>query len=166
MNKYRALFFIMICSSQITSCGGDKVTSKKAESSLLPNPWWQSVKPIVIDGGEFYGRSCSVTRVSHDAGIESGEIIFKVPSRLLTYCAKSAPNKNYLEYDGVYIILHVDRQTAGAGSWTGERYRSRNFKSWEEYIGVTWVKGEEYEAWRKLGSTSSKADSRKKVVRE
>ncbi len=58
------------------------------------------------------------------------------------------------------------RQTFGAGSWTGERFRSADFKSWEEYIGVTWVNSEEYEAWRKVGSTSSKADSRKKVVRE
>ena len=63
-------------------------------------------------------------------------------------------------------MLYVDRQTAGAGSKTGERYRSENFTDWEEYIGITWVDGEEYEAWRKLGSTSSKADSRKKVVRE
>lgn len=130
-------------------------------------PWWQQVQPIVIKGDEFYGKSCSVSRVSDDSGIESETVIFKVPSRLLTYCAQSKPDKNYLEYDGEYIILNVDRQTAGAGSWTGERYRSADFESWQEYIGVTWVEGEEYEAWRALGSaSSSSADFRKKVARD
>ena len=162
MNYFRALVFLLICSIQLVGCGDSKVVANK----IFPSPWWVSIKPIIINGDEFYGRPCSVTRIYHDAGVNSAKKIFDVPSRIFTYCTKRKPGKNYLEYDGVYIILHVDRQTAGAGSRTGERYRSADFRSWEEYIGVTWVNGEEYEAWRRLGSTSSKADSRKKVVQE
>lgn len=152
--------------SLLGSCSDGDQPASPAEDTSMTAPWWQYVQPITIEDEEFYGRPCSVTRVSDDSGIKSGEVIFKVPSRLLTYCAKSKPKKNYLEYDGSYIVLHVDRQTAGAGSWTGERYRSADFENWEEYIGVTWVKGEQYEAWRVVGSSSSKADSRTKVVRE
>lgn len=167
MNNFRILFLVTMCVTQIMGCSEDKVAANKAKKASMPIPWWEYVQPIIIDGDEFYGRSCSVTRVSsNNAGIKSGRVIFNVPSRLFTSCAKSEPNRNYLEYDGEYIILHVDRQTFGAGSWTGELYRSSDFKSWEEYIGVTWINSEEYEAWRKVGSTSSKADSRKKVVRE
>lgn len=165
MNKSRA-FLVAICVTQIIGCSEGKVSESKQKKLSLQVSWWESVQPILIDGDSFYGRSCSVTQVStNDAGIKSGSVIFTVPSRLLTSCAKSKLDKNYLEYDGQHIVLHVDRQTFGAGSRTGEKYRSSDFKSWEEYIGITWVDNEEYEAWRKLGSTSSKADSRKKVMR-
>lgn len=166
MNNFRILFIVIMCATQIIACSDNKIVANENEKSPLPIPWWMSVEPIIIDGEEFYGRSCSVTRVSYVAGIKSGSVIFTVPSRAFTFCAKNEPGKNHLEYDGEHIVLHVDRQTFGAGSWTGERYRSADFTSWEEYIGVTWVNGEEYEAWRMVGSTSSKSDSRKRVVRE
>lgn len=69
-----------------------------------------------------------------------------------------------LTHDGKYIIFNVCEIAYGAGGCGGGRYRSKDNKNWEEYIGVTWLKGEQYEAWRKVGSTSSKADSIKKVV--
>jgi hypothetical protein len=165
MNHYRILFFIIMCVIQLMSCSDNKVAVNEEKKASLPIAWWESVQPIIINGDEFYGQSCSVTQVSNNEGIKQKKIIFNVPSRILTICAKSKSGKNYLEYDGEYIVLHVVRQTFGAGSWTGELYRSADFKSWEEYIGVTWVNGEEYEAWRSVGSTSSKADSIKKVVR-
>jgi len=144
-------------------CSENKEAKKKAPSE----PWWAAIQPIVIGDAEFYGRTCYVIRVTRDeAGVESAWRLFEAPSRMFSYCAKSDSATNYLEYDGKYIILQVHRQTAGAGSSTGERYRSADFKSWEEYIGVTWVDSEEYEAWRKVGSTSSKADSIKKVVKD
>ena len=94
------------------------------------------------------------------------EVIFKVPSRFLTRRTNSGRGQKPLDYDGEYIILRVCEFTVGAGGCGGESYRSADFENWEEHIGVTWINGEEYEAWRKVGSTSSKADSVKKVVRE
>ncbi len=166
MNNFRILFLLTMCVTQVMGCSEDKVAANKAKKSSVPIAWWGVVQPIIIDGDEFYGRSCSVTRVSNEAGSKSEQVIFNVPSRTFTYRAKSTAGRNYLEYDGEYLVLHVDRQTFGAGSWTGELYRSADFKSWEEHIGVSWINGEEYEAWRKVGSTSSKADSREKVLRE
>ena len=160
------VFALLSLISLLVSCGSGDQSARPVEDTSPAAPWWEIVQPIVIGDDTFYGRPCSVTRVRDESGIESGEVIFKVPSRLLTYCANAQPDKNYLEHDGEYIILHVDRQTVGAGSWTGERFRSADFESWEEYIGVTWVKGEEHEAWRAVGSSSSVADSRKKVVHE
>tara|TARA_R110001606_G_scaffold395213_1_gene567084 strand:- start:85464 stop:85967 length:504 start_codon:yes stop_codon:yes gene_type:complete len=167
MHSLPTLLFIIVCTTQLLACNENEIAADEKEKESLSIPWWGSVPAIVIGDKEFYGGTCSVTQViSNDDGIKSGSIIFSVPAKLFTYCSKNEPNKNYLEYDGEYIILHVDRQTAGAGSWTGERYRSADFKSWEEYIGVTWVDSEEYEAWRRLGSTSSKADSIKKIVKK
>lgn len=151
---------------QLTGCSENNGVRNKTEKVSAPIPWWESVDPITIDGDKYYGKSCSVTRISDRVGSKYEQIIFEAPSRAFTYCAQSVPGKNYLGYDGEYIILHVDRQTLGAGAWTGERYRSADFKSWEEYIGVTWVNGEEHEAWRKVGSTSSNADSTKRVLRD
>ena len=159
------LLILFICLSQISGCSRSENNVPNNINEALP--WWGSVEPILIDGDEFFGGPCSVTRVrSNDDEIKLATIIFNVPSKLFTVCAQAQLNKNYLKYDGEYIVLHVDRQTIGAGSWTAERYRSKDFKSWEQYIGVTWRNNEEYEAWRDLGSTSSKADSRTKVVRE
>ena len=170
-NAYKPLFsvyvllIIIACISQIVGCSKSDNTTPNKEDG--PIPWWGSVKPIIMDGDEFFGGPCSVTRVSSDdAGIKLGKVIFNAPSKLLTTCAQRQPNRNYLTSDGDYIVLHVDRQTFGAGSWTAERYRSKDFMSWEQYIGVTWINSEEYEAWRDLDSKSSKADSRTKVVRE
>ncbi len=165
MRNFRALLFIIVCTTQVMACSENDIAVNEAVPLVIS--WRDAVQPIVIGDHEFYGRTCSVIQVSrNDAGIKSERVIFNVPSRVFTRCAKDKPHKNYLEYDGEYIILNVDRQTFGAGSWTGERYRSADFKTWEEYIGVTWVDSEEYEAWRKLGSTSSKADSVKKIVKE
>ncbi|WP_340677248.1 hypothetical protein [Paraglaciecola sp.] len=147
--------------TQLVACGDSELV---AEKSALPAPWWGDVSPVVIDGDQFYGDPCSVTRVSvDDAGVTSAIVIFTVPRELLTICAQIEPKKNYLEYDGEFVILNVDRQTFGAGSWTGERYRSADFISWQRDIGVTWLNGEEYEAWRNVGSKSAKADAIKKV---
>lgn len=161
---YAAL--IVMSTLLMPACNDRKTTNSAAENTSPEEPWWAKVKPVVVGGIDFYGKPCSVTKVSHEAGSSSEEIIFKAPSRLFTYCEKREPGKNYLKYDGSHIILHVERQTVGAGSRTGERYRSADLASWEEYIGVSWINGEQYEAWRKVGSTSSTADSRKKVVPE
>lgn len=162
MHKFNLILIFFII--QLVGC--NHVTVKEQKEEMLIIPWWESVKPIVIGHSEFYGSTCSVTQVIRNVvGIKSENIIFKVPPRLFTHCAEGEPGRNYLEHDGEYIILNVYRQTIGAGSWTGERYRSTNFKIWEEYIGVTWVEGEEYEAWRRVGSTSSKAITRTKVVK-
>lgn len=72
------------------------------------------------------------------------------------------PFFNYC-FGGDYWLLPTISLVTCCG---GGRYRSADFELWEEYIGVTWINSEEYEAWRKVGSTSSKADSVKKVVKE
>lgn len=128
--------------------------------------WYESITPITINGDEYYGQACSVTRVRNNNGVKTAEQIFTAPGKLITSCRSSIPGANYLDYDGEYIILNVSRQTFGAGSQTGERFRSKDFLNWQEYIGITWKNSEEYEAWRNVGSTSSKADSIKKVVPE
>ena len=161
LHNLRVLFFVIIAATHLIACSESTLLDDKPD---LPAPWWQDVPPIIIDGDQFYGAPCTVTRVSNnDAGSPSAVIIFTVPSQLMTTCAQREPKRNYLEYDGEFIILHVDRQTFGAGSWTAERFRSADFTHWQQYIGVTWVNGEEYEAWRNVGSKSAKADSIKKV---
>lgn len=170
-NAFKFLFSLpvlivsLLCFSQILGCSQNE--TKIPEILNEPIPWWASVEPILIDGDAFFGGPCSVTRVSsNEVGIKLATVIFNVPSKLFTSCATHEPHKNHLKYDGEYIVLYVDRQTVGAGSWTGERYRSKDFTSWEQYIGITWINSEEYTAWRNVNSTSSKADSRTKVVRE
>lgn len=165
--KYVGIFLLaLVCASQILACKENSAASDESDIHLAGIPWQQSVQAVIVDGDEFYGKTCSVIRVRSNAGTKSTKVIFNAPFKALTSCAKNKFGENYLKFDGKYIVLYVDRQTFGAGSSTGERYRSSDFELWEEYIGVTWIKGEEYEAWRNVGSTSSRADSRTKVVRQ
>lgn len=163
MNKKFGLFFLIPFLGLMASCNRGKIESDMIEEPLQSIPWWESVDPVIIEGDDFYGRQCSITKVSRDAGVMSESVIFTVPSRIMTYCKKQEGNKNDLEHNGDYVILTAYRQTIGAGSWVKERYRSQDLETWEEYIGPTWKNGEEYEAWRAIGSSSSKADSLKKI---
>jgi len=156
-------FFIISLIIQVTACDSSSESGKSVENDTQ---WWDSVKPVNIGTDRYYGRPCSVTRVRNQVAT----VIFEAPIKWLTSCSSGIPYVNYLKYDGEYITLHVDRQAFGAGAKTGERFRTSNFNAsrssdWEEYIGITWVNNEEYEAWRKLGSNSKSADSRKKVIR-
>ena len=161
LHNLRVVIFVIIAATQLIACSESPLLAAKPD---LPAPWWEDVPPIIIDGDQFYGAPCTVTRVSKDTtGAQSAVVIFTAPSQLMTTCAQRELKRNYLEYDGEFIILHVDRQTFGAGAWTGERFRSADFTHWQQYIGVTWVNSEEYEAWRNVGSESTKADSIKKV---
>ena len=135
----------------------------EAEKAPSPASWWEPLKPdVVIGNAEFYARNCSITQVVNNEGVKTASVIFKVPYSLLATCE----NKGPLQYDGEHIILSVCEMTFGAGGCGGGRYRSSDLENWEEYIGVTWINSEEYEAWRKVGSTASKADSVKKVVKD
>jgi hypothetical protein len=139
------------------------LSCSEEEKVAAPVPWWEPLKPdVVIGNDEFYSRKCSITRVSNSEGSKTANVIFKVPYSLLATCE----NKGPLQYDGEFIILSVCEMSFGAGGCGGGRYRSSDFKLWEEYIGVTWINREEYEAWRKVGSNSPNADSVKRVVRE
>jgi hypothetical protein len=111
MNNFRILFFIIMSATQLMACDEGELV---AEKSAVPAPWWQDVPPIIIAGDKFYGDPCSVTRVSQDdAGVTSVNVIFTAPRELLTSCAQRELTKNYLDYDGEFIILNVDRQTFG-----------------------------------------------------
>lgn len=146
--------------SLLASCNQVEVPDAKTSSS--PEAWWHAVAPdIVIGPNEFYAGTCSITKVSTKTG--ASDLIFKVPKSPLTTCRNRDPA---LIYDDEYIILDVCEMTFGAGSCGGGRYRSKDYENWEEDIGITWIKGEAYEAWRKLGSTSSTADSVKKIIRD
>ena len=152
----RLVFILMACATLILGCG-------EVETEPLPLPWWASVAPdIIIGNDEFYAGTCSITRVTHNGDVKTERVIFEVPYGFSATCH----NNGALQYDGEYIILNVCEMSFGAGGCSGGRYRSADFELWEEYIGVTWINSEEYEAWRKVGSTSSKADSVKKVVKE
>lgn len=146
----------MACATLILGCG-------EVKKEPLRIPWWEPLKPdIIIGNDEFYAGNCSITRVTNDGDVKTERVIFEVPHSFLATCH----NRDSLQYDGEYIILDVCEMSFGAGGCGGERYRSADFELWEEYIGVTWINSEEYEAWRKIGSTSSKADSVKKVIKE
>jgi len=167
MKSFQVFLLSLLSIIFLTACLKSRPATKDVELPTPQIPWIDTVEPIVINGDEFFGEACSVIQVSKsNTGVKTTKTIFKAPSRILTPCPKSTRGFNYLDYDGEYVILNVSRQTIGAGSHTGERYRSKDFINWEEYIGITWRNSEEYEAWRKVGSTSSKADSIKKVLPE
>jgi len=155
---------LIIITILLIACGKEEPDKKTNTSQAIP--WIETVDPIVIDGEEFYGTPCSVIRISNSEGVKKREVIFKAPPDALAKCPKGKRGFNYLDYDDTFITLNVYRQRFGAGSTTGERYRSKDFETWEEYIGITWVDSEEYEAWRKVGSTSATADSRTKVIHD
>lgn len=161
INSSRYLLLLIACTTLLLGCGENSGGSVEVEP--IQKTWWEPLKPDVIIGNdEFYAGICSVTQVTNSDGVKEGRVIFEVPYRLLATCNNRGP----LQYDGEYIILDVCQMSFGAGGCGGGRYRSADFELWEEYIGVTWINSEEYEAWRKVGSTSSKADSVKKVVKE
>lgn len=167
MTVSRTLLGLMASTALLTGCDLLERRSVEVEKQTAPAPWWEPLEPdVIIDGDEFYAGTCSITQVTDVDGVKTGEEIFKVPSRFLADCVNSGRGKEVLGYDGEYIILRVCQTTFGAGGCGGDSYRSADFENWEEHIGVTWINGEEYEAWRKVGSKSSKADSVKKVVRE
>ncbi len=148
----------------LTACGENTKDSGESADGHKLKEWWVSRVPdLVIEKDEFHVRDCSITHVATSADTRTAEAIFKVPSRLLTVCENSKSEENPLQFDGQFIILGVCQTTLGAGGCAGERYRSADFENWEEYIGITWIEGEKYEAWRRMGSTSSRADSVKKV---
>ena len=72
--------------------------------------------------------------------------------------------QSQLNFDGTYLTVKICRTTFGAGGCGVEKYRTKDFENWQEYIGITWLDSEQYEAWRQLGSNSSKADEITKIV--
>lgn len=156
MDIFRLLLILMACVTLMFGC-----VEKKKEPIQIP--WWKPLKPdVVIGQHEFYAGTCSITQVTNTGNIKTEKIIFEAPYSSFATCSNRGP----LQYDGEYIILDVCIMSFGAGGCGGGRYRSADFEQWEEHIGVTWINSEEYEAWRKVGSTSSKADSVKRVVKE
>jgi hypothetical protein len=138
--------------------------NKPENLALGQQPWWKPLTPDLILGSEaFYAKRCAITQVSIIEGIETEKIIFTVPARLFATCKNADLGAGVLEYDGKFLIFAVCQMSFGAGGCPGERYRSADFTHWQKEIGVTWIKGEQYEAWIVLGSSSSKADIVKKI---
>lgn len=142
--------------------------------------WWHTATAdLVVEGVRYYVRQCAIFTVPSAGQAGAGDNsnvdmdqqalissisaseIFSVSVSAFSSCQ---PKSTPLVYDGEYIIFNVCEMAFGAGGCGGGRYRSADDINWEEYIGITWIKGEQYEAWRTVGSTSSKADSVKKVV--
>lgn len=164
MKTPKLLFLIFSCFVFITGCDA----AKKGNSEPSPaEPWWASLEPdVVIDNDKFYLNGCdSVTRVINNKGDNAAHVILQIPFRLLTPCPNQSENNSTLQFDGTYLTLALCRTTVGAGGCAKERYRTRDFEHWQEYIGTTWLNGEEYQAWRGLGSKSSKADEISKVIK-
>ncbi|MEC4726635.1 hypothetical protein HWQ46_13860 [Shewanella sp. D64] len=165
------LALVMVCATQIAGCDDfDKDSDKRstngreAELETTGQAKVASSPDIIIGIADFYAKGCSIIQVSHDDAARTETVIFKAPTQLFASCSQRGANP--LQYDGEYIIFSICNMTIGAGGCGGARYRSADFELWQEYIGVTWLNSEEYEAWRTLGSNSSKADSIKKVVKD
>ncbi|MEH6817708.1 MAG: hypothetical protein V7683_14350 [Pseudoalteromonas distincta] len=163
MNIYKSLLLLFGCLVLIAACSKNPLKTNVTTS--LPTPWWEPLTPdVVINNNEFYLQGCSsITRVASEGSIKTASIVLNIPTRLLSSSPENQSNKR-LKYDGTYLTLTLCRVAFGAGGCADERYKTLDFVNWEEYIGITWLKSEKYEAWRKLGSTSSKADSITKVV--
>ncbi|WP_028023340.1 hypothetical protein [Enterovibrio calviensis] len=171
MNKrsfsFRFLFVIHVLTvaafvSLLSGC--ENPEDKTRHEVQEPQPWWEAMEPnIVIDSDEFYAGKCSIVQVNITDGVVVDTVVFRAPSRPLATCKNWEGEGEPLQHDVKFIILSVCQMAFGAGGCAVERYRSADLQHWEEHIGVTWIDGEEYEAWRTLGSTSSKADSVKKV---
>ncbi|PMN94298.1 hypothetical protein [Enterovibrio norvegicus] len=156
------IFIPLFLLAVLAGCGKHEADTPKEASK--PIPWWQNLEPDVVIGTDaFYAGKCAIVRVEDIDSTSPETTTFRVPSRPLASCENWTGEGEPLKHDGEYIILSVCQMSFGAGGCAVERYRSADFAHWEEHIGVTWINGEEYEAWRTLGSTSSKADSVKKV---
>ncbi|OEE81785.1 hypothetical protein A1OQ_20580 [Enterovibrio norvegicus FF-162] len=176
MNKASSLFrflfdnhllVLVVFTLALIGCETDEDKNHKDEihnEAAKPTPWWEPLDPDVVIGSDaFYAGECSILSVKTVEGVATETVVFRAPSRPLTTCKNGEGYGEPLKHDGKFIILSVCRMAFGAGGCAVERYRSADLQDWEEHIGVTWIDGEEYEAWRTLGSTSSKADSVKKV---
>jgi hypothetical protein len=166
--NFKVLVFLAVIFTQITSCGAfkkdDVDASDASESTKL---WWQTKKPdFIINQNQYFLGTCAITQVNKNGDPKTEKVIFKAPYRLLASCHNDFRNGESLQYDGEYMILNVCQSTFAAGSCNFEQYRSADIEHWQEYIGVTWRKGEQYDAWRKLGSTSAKADYINKILKK
>ena len=164
-DKCKVIIFLALIFTQITSCGAFKKDDVDAsDASASTQLWWQTKKPdLIINEYQYFLSTCAITQVNKKGDPKTEKVIFKAPYRLLASCHNDFRNGESLRYDGEYMMLDVCQSTFAAGSCNFEQYRSADFENWQEYIGVTWRKGEQYEAWRKLGSTSAKADYVKKI---
>ncbi len=117
---------------------------------------------LTIDATQFYLNSChSLTGVFNHNGSIKTKVILTFPTRPLSVCNNK---QSQLNFDGTYLTVKICRTAFGAGGCGVEKYRTKDFENWQEYIGITWHENEQYEAWRQLGSNSSKADEITKVV--
>ena len=159
-NSKEVLLILYLNMIQLVACS-DKALVQTSSAKAF---WWSTLSPnIVISNNEFYVKPCeSITRVIDQNGVKTANIILKVPPRLFTNCQYNRTNQ--LQYDGQYLTFNMCRTAMGAGGCNTERFRSTDFIHFEEYIGITWLNSEQYEAWRIVGSKSSKADSITKVT--
>ncbi|MBO1254835.1 hypothetical protein J3L16_03920 [Alteromonas sp. 5E99-2] len=156
--KLAAILFIVLVTLFVASIF---FANKKVATQVEPyRPWWETLEPDAVVGEKnYYSRSCSLVELDTQSEHPLPETIFKPPIRLIASCRGSdlIINKNG------YLIFSVCRVDFGGGGCGKERYRSSDMVHWQEDIGTTWIKGEQYTAWRELGSTSSKADAVSRV---
>ncbi|MAD05734.1 MULTISPECIES: hypothetical protein [unclassified Pseudoalteromonas] len=137
----------------ITACG-DKSQVSITSKSKQPD--------FTIDTTQFYLNSChSLTGVFNHNGTIESKVILTFPYRPLSVCTDK---QSQLNFDGTYLTVKICRTSFGAGGCGVEKFRTKDFENWQEYIGITWHDNEQYEAWRRLGSNSTKADEITKVV--
>jgi hypothetical protein len=138
------------------------VESNKSQPPIINKAnWWDTQEPDVTIGNmEYYAKNCSILQVNALPNTNSAKTIFTVPSSVFSSCDNVFPA---LIYEDGYLVFQTCQIVFGAGGCGRSRYRSSDMKAWQEDIGITWIEGEEYEAWRNLGSTSSNADSVKRI---
>ena len=139
--------------SLVAACG---------EKPKLYNFTQNKLPDLTIGAHRFYLNSChSLTGVFNHNGSIKTKVILTFPTRPLSVCTDK---QSQLNFDGTYLTVKICRTSFGAGGCGVEKYRTKDFENWQEYIGITWHDNEQYEAWRHLGSNSSKADEITKVV--
>ncbi|MCG9733003.1 hypothetical protein L1D51_03175 [Pseudoalteromonas shioyasakiensis] len=117
---------------------------------------------LTVGSTKFYLNSChSLTGVFNHNDTIKTKVILTLPTRPLSVCNNK---QSQLNFDGTHLTVKICRTAFGAGGCGVEKYRTTDFENWQEYIGITWHGNEQYEAWRQLGSNSSKADEITKVV--
>ncbi len=151
---------VLIGLSYLVGCSKQELS--KPIKSVEHTPWWVNVEPNLIIGETYYyAGSCFISKVKNSQGELTEVATFKVPKRFISYCENSKSNRNPLEFDGTYLIFTVCQMAFATGGCAQERYRTANFKTWQEYRGITWVQGEQQQVWRALSTTTTNAKQQK-----
>lgn len=135
----------------LTGCKKGNQKAEPSKEGVSERPQLETIDPILYGGYSYFARHCKLYRVPQDGPHYTEEQIFTPPAKLLTHCISDGDDLTpALIQKGSFFIFTIKRQAIGAGAAMPERYRSKDFKIWEEFIGTDWKAGAAQEAWRRL----------------